>query len=123
MITRCSAPPWRGSSRHRGPRLCPGQSSALPFSGTPFRRDRPTPFQQLVDMPAESLITAYVVVLLAAISAMALYSVHRQRRFGPTPSDDHIFRCEKCGFVYTDDPDVDRSRCPQCGRVNDAIRF
>ena len=74
-------------------------------------------------MPADALIAAYVVVLLAAISCMALYSVHRQRRFGPTPSDDHIFRCEKCGFVYTDDPDVDRSRCPQCGRVNDAIRF
>jgi hypothetical protein len=30
------------------------------------------------------------------------YTEHRQRRFGPTPSDD-IFRCESCGYVYTDD--------------------
>lgn len=74
-------------------------------------------------MSTDSLITAYVVVLLAGVSFMALYSLHRQRRFGPTPSDDHIFRCEKCGFVYTDDPDVDRSRCPHCRRVNDAISF
>jgi predicted Zn-ribbon and HTH transcriptional regulator len=32
-------------------------------------------------------------------------------------------RCEKCGFVYTDDPDVDRSRCSQCGKSNEAIEF
>ena len=74
-------------------------------------------------MSMDTIISGYVVVLLAALSGMALYSIHRQRRFGPTPSDDHIFRCEKCGFVYTDDPDVDRSRCPQCARLNDAIRF
>jgi hypothetical protein len=74
-------------------------------------------------MTTDSLITAYVTILLGAISCLALYSIHRQRRFGPTPTDDHIFRCDKCGFVYTDDPDVDRSRCSQCGRLNDAIHF
>ena len=74
-------------------------------------------------MTTDALITTYVLTSLAGISGLALYSVHRQRRFGPTPTDDHIFRCEKCGFVYTDDPDVDRSRCSQCGRLNDAIRF
>jgi ribosomal protein S27AE len=31
-------------------------------------------------------------------------------------------RCERCGLVYTDDPDVTRSRCSQCGRVNEAIK-
>ena len=39
------------------------------------------------------------------------------------PSEDRIFRCGRCGYVYTDDPDVDRSRCSQCGQPNEAIRF
>jgi TonB family protein len=36
---------------------------------------------------------------------------------------DRVFRCTKCGSVYTDDPDVDRSRCVQCGQLNEAIEF
>ena len=74
-------------------------------------------------MPPGALLFAYVVSLLAALSALALYSEHRRRRFEPTPSQDHVFRCEKCGFVYTDDADVDRSRCPHCGTLNDVIEF
>ena len=50
-------------------------------------------------------------------------SEFRRRRFEPTPSEDRIFRCARCGYVYTDDPDVDRSRCSQCGLMNDAIEF
>ena len=74
-------------------------------------------------MPIDLLVTGYVVLLLAGLSCLALYSEHRQRRFGPTPSADRIFRCEQCGFVYTDDADVDRSRCSQCGTLNEAIKF
>jgi uncharacterized paraquat-inducible protein A len=74
-------------------------------------------------MPAEGLFNFYVLFCLVVVALLALYTEHRQRRFGPTPSDDHIFRCGKCSFVYTDDPDVDRSRCPQCGTQNEAIRF
>jgi predicted Zn-ribbon and HTH transcriptional regulator len=74
-------------------------------------------------MTPDALLFDYVAVLLTALSVFALYVEHRQRRFGPTPSDDRVFRCLKCGFVYTDDPDVDRSRCQQCGTMNDAIRF
>ena len=74
-------------------------------------------------MSADTLIFGYVVVLLAALSAVAIYSEHRRRRFEPTPSEDNIFRCEKCGFVYTDDRDVERSRCPQCGLLNDVFKF
>jgi predicted Zn-ribbon and HTH transcriptional regulator len=47
----------------------------------------------------------------------------RRRRFGPTHSEDRVFRCAKCGFVYTDDADVDRSRCLQCGKLNEPIVF
>ena len=74
-------------------------------------------------MPIDALLTAYVAVLLAVLAGLALYYEQRQKRFGPTPSQDRIFRCGTCGYVYTDDPDVDRSRCPQCGTLNEAIRF
>ena len=69
------------------------------------------------------LILTYVVVLLAGIGGLAIYTELRRRRFQPTPSEDRIFRCRRCGYVYTDDPDVDRSRCSQCGRMNEAIQF
>jgi len=74
-------------------------------------------------MTPDALLLSYVALLLLALAALAIYTEHRQRRFGPTPSQDRIFRCGKCGYVYTDDPDVDRSRCQQCGTTNEAIRF
>lgn len=74
-------------------------------------------------MSVASLILTYVVVLLSGLTSVAVYAELRRRRFEPTASEDRIFRCGHCGYVYTDDPDVDRSRCSQCGRMNDAIRF
>ena len=74
-------------------------------------------------MSPDALIFAYVTGLLAALSALAVYTEARRRRFQPTRKEDRIFRCQKCGSVYTDDPDVDRSRCAQCGRMNEAIEF
>ena len=74
-------------------------------------------------MSADKILFGYVVLLLGGLGAMAVYSELRSRRFRPEKSDDRVFRCEKCGFVYTDDPDVDRSRCSQCGQLNDAIEF
>jgi hypothetical protein len=74
-------------------------------------------------MAAQNLILTYVVVLLAALTGLAVYAELRRRRFDPTPSEDRIFRCRRCGYVYTDDPDVDRSRCSQCGQMNEAIEF
>jgi hypothetical protein len=74
-------------------------------------------------MSHDKIIFLYVVSLLAAVSIVAIYSELRRRRFRSEPSEDHIFRCEKCGFVYTDDADVGRSRCSQCGTSNEAIEF
>jgi rubrerythrin len=74
-------------------------------------------------MTPDALLFAYVAALLAAIAVLAFYTDQRRRRFGPTPTDDHVFRCVKCGYVYTDDPDVDHSRCAQCGTLNEVIRF
>jgi hypothetical protein len=74
-------------------------------------------------MAIAKLLIGYFLVLLGALIAAVIYTELRGRRFKPTPSQDRIFRCTKCGSVYTDDPDVDRSRCSQCGKMNEAINF
>ncbi len=74
-------------------------------------------------MSAPELIFSYVVILLAALCGLAIYTELRTRRFHPTASADRVFRCQHCGYVYTDDPDVVRSRCSQCGKLNEAIEF
>ena len=74
-------------------------------------------------MSVEKLITGYVLSLLAALSVLAVYSEIRSRRFGPARKQDRIFRCERCGSIYTDDADVDRSRCSQCGALNEPFEF
>ena len=74
-------------------------------------------------MTREQLFFLYVLAWLAALGAVAVYYEFRRKRFEPEPSEDNIFRCEKCAFVYTDDADVDRSRCPQCGAVNTVFKF
>lgn len=75
------------------------------------------------NMPFSKLIFGYLLVLLGSLTAAVVYTELRQRRFKPAPSQDRIFRCTKCGSVYTDDADVDRSRCVQCGQLNEAIEF
>ncbi|HEY1489821.1 MAG TPA: hypothetical protein VGF90_02175 [Verrucomicrobiae bacterium] len=74
-------------------------------------------------MTASWFIVIYVTVLLGMLSVWGIYSELRRRRFGPTHPGDRVFRCTKCGFVYTDDADVDRSRCSQCGKINEPIVF
>lgn len=74
-------------------------------------------------MSSAALILAYVTALLAALAGLTVYAELRRRRFQPERAEDRIFRCGPCGFVYTDDPDVDRSRCPHCGRMNEAVKF
>lgn len=74
-------------------------------------------------MSPDKLILLYTTATLGTICSAAIYSEFRKRRFEPTQSEDRIFRCKKCAFVYTDDADVDLSRCPQCGGMNEAIVF
>jgi hypothetical protein len=74
-------------------------------------------------MSIPTLIVIYVALLLGGLCGVGIYSEMRRRRFGPTHSEDRIFRCQNCGYVYTDDADVDRSRCIQCGKLNEPIVF
>ena len=74
-------------------------------------------------MSASLLITIYVMLALGALLGLWIFSEMRRRHFSPTHNEDRIFRCKNCGYVYTDDPDVDRSRCAQCGKLNEPIVF
>lgn len=74
-------------------------------------------------MQVDVLIFTYVLTLLAGLGAVLVFDEFRRKQFEPAPSEDKVFRCGKCRFVYTDDPDVDRSVCPQCHSVNDPFRF
>lgn len=74
-------------------------------------------------MSPDTLIFGYVVLTLGTLAVFGLYHEHQRRRFEPMPTRDEVFRCEQCGFVYTDDEDVDLSRCPQCGRTNGPVEF
>jgi len=74
-------------------------------------------------MSADNLIFLYVAVALLGLGGLGIYSDLRRARFRPSQAEDRVFRCEKCGFVYTDDPDVDHSRCPQCSTLNGAVEF
>ena len=74
-------------------------------------------------MSVSHLLVLYVALTLGALCTVGIFSEMRRRRFGPTHTEGPIFRCKKCGSVYTDDPDVDRSRCAHCGKMNEPIVF
>ncbi|HAO79236.1 MAG TPA: hypothetical protein DCQ92_09715 [Verrucomicrobia subdivision 3 bacterium] len=74
-------------------------------------------------MSIPTLITIYVALALGALGVVGFFSELRRRRFGPAHAEDRVFRCVKCGLVYTDDADVDRSRCSQCGKMNEPMVF
>lgn len=74
-------------------------------------------------MSLAALLLIYVVLTLGALCVVGVFSELHRRRFGPAHPEDSVFRCTKCGLVYTDDADVDRSRCTQCGKLNTPVVF
>lgn len=70
-----------------------------------------------------TLTTLWMTVLLAGVGVLSVLSDMRRRRIGADVSQDRVFRCVQCTSVYTDDGGVERSRCPQCGKTNEAFRF
>jgi len=74
-------------------------------------------------MSNSHLLLLYVVLALGALCGVGIYSDIRRRHFGPAHPEDRVFRCAKCSNVYTDDADVDRSRCAQCGKLNEPVVF
>jgi len=74
-------------------------------------------------MSIADLLMVYVALALGALCVAGIFSDLRRRRFGPAHPEDRVFRCAKCGLVYTDDADVERSRCTQCGKLNTPVVF
>ena len=74
-------------------------------------------------MSISTLMLVYVALALGALSVVGIFSELRRRRFGPAHPEDRVFRCQTCGNVYTDDADVDRSRCTQCGKLNEPVVY
>jgi uncharacterized paraquat-inducible protein A len=74
-------------------------------------------------MQPDAVIAMWVTLLLAGLGFFALADEFRRRRIGSDVSQDQVFRCVRCSSVYTDDAEVERSRCPQCGKTNEAVRF
>jgi len=74
-------------------------------------------------MSTAHLLILYVALTLGTLCFVGIISELRRRRFTPSHPEDRVFRCDKCGNVYTDDPDVDRSRCAQCGKLNTPVEF
>ena len=74
-------------------------------------------------MNADRLIFLYAALTLGTLCVLGISSELRRRSFGPGRPQDRVFRCKKCGFIYTDDADMDRSRCSHCGKLNDPIVF
>jgi len=70
-----------------------------------------------------TLLLIYVAVTLGGLCVVGIFSELQRRRFGPAHPEDRVFRCPKCGLVYTDDADTVRSRCTQCGKLNEPIVF
>ncbi len=74
-------------------------------------------------MSPSDLLFAYVATLLLGVSLLGYYSRLQRQRFEPPRRDDRVFRCDSCRYVYTDDPQVERSRCPSCGEMNSHFTF
>ncbi len=74
-------------------------------------------------MPASDFIFYFLLVLLAGWSAVSFYLRRSDVKFDPATSRDNVFRCEGCEYVYTDDGDVERSLCPECGAMNSSVQF
>ncbi len=74
-------------------------------------------------MSITALLTVYVALTLGVLCVVGILSEFQRRHFGPAHPEDRVFRCTKCANVYTDDADVDRSRCTQCGKLNEPVVF
>ena len=81
----------------------------------------PSPAVELM-FPDQVIFLCFAVVI-SLLGVFALLYEFRRKRFEPEPTEDRVFRCQDCAYVYTDDHDVDRSRCPECGLFNSPFVF
>ena len=90
-------------------------------SGPAQDTTRPSPAVELM-FPDQVIFLCFAVVI-SLLGVFALLYEFRRKRFEPEPTEDRVFRCQDCAYVYTDDHDVDRSGCPECGLFNSPFVF
>ena len=74
-------------------------------------------------MLLSDIIFIFLIVLLLGWAAIAFYARCRDVKFDHAINHDHVFHCVGCDYIYTDDSDVDRSLCPECGKMNSSVQF
>ena len=74
-------------------------------------------------MLTSEVIFLFLFVLLSGWAMVAYHTRRQDVKFDHVASRDHVFRCEGCEYVYTDDGDVERSLCPECGKMNNSVQF
>jgi rubrerythrin len=74
-------------------------------------------------MLPSDIIFIFLIVLMSGWAVVAFYARRRDVKFDHAINHDHVFRCEGCDYIYTDDGDVDRSLCPECGKMNNSVQF
>ena len=74
-------------------------------------------------MLTSEVIFLFLFVLLSGWAVVAFYTRRQDVKFDHAASHDHVFRCGGCEYVYTDDGDVERSLCPECGKMNNSVQF
>ena len=82
-----------------------------------------TPHFTTLARPAVLAFGLFLFGLLGGVGLLALLREFQARRIQSGPAQDRVFRCASCNAVYTDDPAVERSRCPQCGVTNEPFNF
>ncbi|MSR66283.1 MAG: hypothetical protein EXS24_02785 [Pedosphaera sp.] len=73
-------------------------------------------------MNPDELILLLAIIPLGTLLFLG-WQTQRRARFDLLNTRDHVFRCAHCQSVYTDDEDVERSRCPKCGMDNEEYEF
>ena len=86
-------------------------------------QDTTRPSHAVELMFPDQVIFLCFAVVISLLGVFALLYEFRRKRFEPEPTEDRVFRCQDCAYVYTDDHDVDRSRCPECGLFNSPFVF
>ena len=74
-------------------------------------------------MSSSEIVFFFLLIVMIGWSFLAFYMRRRDVNYGLKSSGDRIFRCKECDYVYTDDDDVERSLCPECGRMNSPVQF
>jgi|TARA_B100001971_G_C18263544_1_gene589429 predicted Zn-ribbon and HTH transcriptional regulator len=74
-------------------------------------------------MLTSDIIFLFLTVLLVGWAMIAYYARRQNVKFDYSVSHDRVFHCKGCEYVYTDDDDVERSLCPECGQMNNSVQF